>query len=276
MVSVVDHDFIGEVDRGNVLVLLHGFLGSGADWRQVLPGLQHHYRCVTVDLPGHGESSNSNIPESPEQLAEQVVRALAHCGIDRFSLLGYSLGGRLALVIAASYPDQIEELFLEGANPGLQSETERNRRLLHDEHWACRFYHEPLSRVLDDWYQQPVFASLDKFTRATLVQERIVGDNGQNRSRQLAKLLRCCSLAHQKDYRGFLQNYCTSKQGAQHKTKVIYLAGEYDQKFRQLAQSLAQECGVDVRIIAAAGHNTHRDNPAGFVDTLLSFGKSVF
>ena len=61
MVSVVEHDFIGEVDRGNVLVLLHGFLGSGADWRQVLPGLQHHYRCVTVDLPGHGESSNTMV-----------------------------------------------------------------------------------------------------------------------------------------------------------------------------------------------------------------------
>lgn len=276
MVSVVEHDFIGEVDRGNVLVLLHGFLGSGADWRQVLPGLQHHYRCVTVDLPGHGKSSNSNMPESLEQLAEQVVRALAYCDIECFSLLGYSLGGRLALVIAAGYPDQVEELFLEGANPGLQSETERKRRRLHDEHWAYRFYHEPLSRVLDDWYQQPVFASLDQFTRAALVQERITGDNDQNRSRQLAKMLRCLSLAHQKDYRGFLQNYCTSKQGAQHKTKVIYLAGEYDQKFSQLAQSLAQECGVDACIIAAAGHNTHRDNPAGFVDTLLSFGKSVF
>lgn len=100
-----------------VLLLLHGFLGCSEDWEPVMAALSHSFRVVALDLPGHGGTSvswsearggNGTDPFAMECVAAavaQVATSLAPAG--GCTPVGYSLGGRLALYLAAAYPQQV-------------------------------------------------------------------------------------------------------------------------------------------------------------------------
>lgn len=103
------------------------------------------------------------------EMRQQLALTLRAQVITRYWLIGYSLGGRIAVDFAASCVGEVAEglrgLLVEGGNPGLQEDIERQERMEHDARWAWRFRHEPLSVVLADWYRQGVFADLDDETR---------------------------------------------------------------------------------------------------------------
>lgn len=111
------------------LVLLHGFLGSSYDWRELLPHLSQDYYCIAVDLPGHGRSCDIQI-DSPgfSDCVALLRHTLLKAGIPRFHLLGYSLGGRIALHLAQTWPEALLSLHLESCHPGLLSNDERRQR----------------------------------------------------------------------------------------------------------------------------------------------------
>ena len=241
--------------QGSVLILLHGFLGSGDDWLPVLPALCQHFHCWTVDLPGHGGSA----PEacSLAGIADVIYQCLKAHHISPAYVLGYSLGGRGAMTLADRYPAVVYQLVLEGAHPGLLNETDQQTRLKSDQGWAHRFANESLSVVLEGWYRQHVFSSLDEVSRQALVSERATS----NRGAVLADVLMGCSLSVQKDYRPSLRNKIKS---------VVYLVGEHDLRFQLLADQLFQESGVQKATVLNAGHNAHRDAPTEFVKALLT------
>lgn len=227
------------------LVLLHGFLGSANDWSALI-GQLPDYNCIAFDLPGHGhahEQHLSRMADFPFWLNQQLQQR----DITHYHLLGYSLGGRLALQFAATQPAGLQSLVLENAHPGLSSVEERKTRANVDARWARRFYREPLAEVLTNWYQQPVFADLNPTERAQLIAER-----SQNSAAQLAYMLRCCSLAKQVDLYPWLRN--TS-------LPVLYLCGEQDRKFQAIGAQLATHCTSVTQKILAGGHNLHRANP---------------
>ncbi len=255
--------------QGDALLLIHGFLGSGRDWNQVIPLLRVRYHCYTVDLLSEG------VEVSLESLAEQLHGSVAELGLSRVHLLGYSLGGRVAQALWFSMLQHcvdkhlIQSLTLEGAHPGLTTLEERDQRLQHDAGWATRFRSEPLRRVLADWYQQPVFNSLTEEAAAALVDERSVEYSGE----RLAAMLEGCSLATQADYRSLFRRKIIP---------VVYMTGEKDPKFQRLARELAAVSAQapDHRlypaVVAGAGHNSHRDNPEGFVQALFAAWDSTY
>lgn len=122
-----------------------------------------------------------------------------------------------------------------------------------DAAWAERFRHEPLTQVFADWYQQPVFASLNAAQRATLVALR-----SRNNGEALAAMLQTSSLAEQPDLRASLR----AREFSFH-----YLCGERDGKFRAIADELA----ATTHVINHAGHNAHRENPDAVVACLAQF-----
>ena len=227
------------------LVLLHGFLGSANDWSALIEQLPD-YDCIAFDLPGHGDAHEqrlSRMADFPLWLNQQLQQR----DISNYHLLGYSLGGRLALQLAATQPAGLQSLLLENAHPGLSLADERKARASADARWARRFYREPLADVLTDWYQQPVFADLNSTERTQLI-----ADRSQNSAAQLAHMLCCCSLAKQPDLQHWLQD--TS-------LPVLYLCGEQDLKFQAIAAQLATHCTSVTQQILAGGHNLHRANP---------------
>jgi 2-succinyl-6-hydroxy-2,4-cyclohexadiene-1-carboxylate synthase len=148
------------------LVFLHGFLGSANDWSALIEQLPD-CDCIAFDLPGHGDAREQRLNrmiDFPHWLNQQLQQR----DISNYHLLGYSLGGRLALQFAATQPTGLQSLLLENAHPGLSSVAERKIRASADARWARRFYREPLADMLTDWYQQPVFADLNPTERAQL------------------------------------------------------------------------------------------------------------
>ncbi|HEM8654972.1 2-succinyl-6-hydroxy-2,4-cyclohexadiene-1-carboxylate synthase [Klebsiella aerogenes] len=230
------------------LVFLHGFSGDRDEWRTVGEAFPAWPRLY-LDLPGHGGSADIAV-DGFTGVSELLQATLNSYNILDYWLIGYSLGGRVAMNFACQPRAGLRGLIVEGGHPGLQDEASRQARRGNDSAWAERFRREPLAQVFADWYQQPVFASLNAAQRESLVALR-----RRNNGATLAAMLEATSLARQADLRPSLQ----ARDFPFH-----YLCGERDAKFRAIAQALA----ADTHIIHHAGHNAHRDNPAAVIACL--------
>ena len=120
------------------IVFLHGFTGSTASWREIIKLLEGKYSTIAVDLTGHGKSSS---PEdvnrySMEQQVEDLEELFTALSLDQFILVGYSMGGRIALAYTVNYPDRVSSLILESSSPGLKTEKERIERKAADKRLA--------------------------------------------------------------------------------------------------------------------------------------------
>ena len=233
------------------IVWLHGFLGSHQEWQEFEPHFPD-WSQLRIDLPGHGGSADVRV-QNFAGVDSALRNTLKHHGVDSYWLVGYSLGGRIAMY-HASRPESkgLRGLVVEGGHPGLNGEAEREARALSDAHWAQRLMHENFQAVLNDWYQQPVFRSLSREQRAELVALRV-----QNNPQALARMLEATSLASQPDLREPLSRLAVP---------FHYLCGERDEKFRAVAAELRSS----LALISGAGHNAHREAPAAFSSALLT------
>ncbi|WP_332460313.1 2-succinyl-6-hydroxy-2,4-cyclohexadiene-1-carboxylate synthase [Xenorhabdus lircayensis] len=233
-------------NQGAWLVWLHGLLGTGDDWLPLVNACDQ-YASLMIDLPGHGKSADLTVTGGFAEISELLSATLSEHQIDDYWLMGYSLGGRIAMYHAThGKHDGLRGLLVEGGNPGLFSQQERDVRLQHDRHWAQRFRQEPLVSVLADWYQQPVFSDL------TLVQrEQFIHLRSQNRGNRIADMLENTSLGHQPWLVPDLQQITTP---------FAYLCGENDRKF----QNIARQYTLPLKTIPRVGHNAHYSNPAAF------------
>lgn len=239
------------LQQAPTLVLLHGLLGDHQDWAEVIAGLEG-INCLALDLPGHGQNHQVQVG-SFEAFHHWLSDTLITHDIDRYCLLGYSLGGRLALYHASRQPPGLEALWLESAHPGLPT-SERSARIAHDEKWARRFEQEPLEEVLTDWYQQPVFADLTEAQRHRQIHRRLA-----NHGPAVAAMLRATSLGHQPSLWSWLENT---------RLPVSYFSGQRDAKFHTLAAHLTTMAPNLRHITLEGGHNLHIEQPEAFSQQL--------
>src|SRR6185312_14336000 len=111
---------VWKTGNGPPLLLLHGFTGSHQSWHVLANRLGGGRRIVMIDLPGHGKSE---LPASQPWTFESVIDDLAwiiesQLGGDA-DVLGYSMGGRMALALALAHPHRMRRLILESASPGI-------------------------------------------------------------------------------------------------------------------------------------------------------------
>jgi 2-succinyl-6-hydroxy-2,4-cyclohexadiene-1-carboxylate synthase len=243
------------------LVFLHGLLGSGRDWSSTLACLAHFPR-LTIDLCGHGHSRHCSCRDF-DDCCDQVADAIA----DRLSpdtpcvMIGYSLGGRLTMYGCVSRcwsGLNLKGVVVEGGHFGLTDESLRQTRWHNDQHWAKRYQNEAIEHVLNDWYRQPVFSSLNHAQRQHLLLQRRDNLGTDLAKDMLAKVMLATSLARQPDLSDALRKQSVP---------VQYICGEKDQKFRQLAQSR----GWPVTCVPQAGHNAHQEQPSGFARCIETF-----
>ncbi|WP_203935707.1 alpha/beta fold hydrolase [Planosporangium mesophilum] len=95
---------------GRPLILLHGGLGSGEMFGPALPALAEHHQVITVDLQGHGRTADIDRPIDLWFMADDIAALIDHLGLDKPDVVGYSLGGGVALRIAARYPAKVGRL----------------------------------------------------------------------------------------------------------------------------------------------------------------------
>jgi pimeloyl-ACP methyl ester carboxylesterase len=95
---------------GRPLILLHGGLGTIGMFAQLLPALAETRQVIGVELQGHGHTADIDRPFSFEQMADDVAALLKHLGLDNASILGYSLGGGVALQTTIRHPELVRKL----------------------------------------------------------------------------------------------------------------------------------------------------------------------
>jgi 2-succinyl-6-hydroxy-2,4-cyclohexadiene-1-carboxylate synthase len=245
------------------LVLLHGFTGAAQSWDEVVELLGYPGRVLAPDLPGHGRSwlGEDATHYTMESAATALDAALHVLGVSQPSLVGYSMGGRLALYYAITRARQISRLVLESASPGVADEDERKRRMLADDELARHALADGIERFVDRWELTPVLAS-----QRGLAPER----------RERLRTLRVAN-----DVRGLAQSLLGMGSGAQPylgarlgevRAGTLVVAGAEDEKFSAIARTLA--AGISdaaIRILPNVGHTPHLENPKGWVDVVGGF-----
>jgi len=101
---------------GRPLILLHGGLGSGEMFGPVLPLLAEHHQVVAVDLQGHGRTADIDRPIDIRLMAGDIAALIDHLRLATPDVVGYSLGGGVALQTAAQYPTKVRRLVMVSAN----------------------------------------------------------------------------------------------------------------------------------------------------------------
>jgi len=147
------------VGSGEPLLLLHGFTGSMETWRSFIPSWSEQFQVILVDIVGHGKT------ESPEDVthydirnaALQMKELLDYLHIEKAHILGYSMGGRLAITMACLYPEYVRSLLLENCTAGLESEDERKERCEKDERLAQKIEREGIESFVSMWENIPLF-----------------------------------------------------------------------------------------------------------------------
>lgn len=248
---------------GSPLVLLHGFTGSAANWRERVGVYASRFQTFAVDLLGHGRSDSPADPARyrMEPCLQDLLALFDQLELAHINLLGYSMGGRVALHFAAAYPERVNALVLESASPGLATAAERAARLQSDEALADFIEREGLAAFVERWEQLPLFASQARLPEA--VQAQLHAQRLQNHPRGLAHSLRGLGTGVQSPLWDRLASL---------PVPALLIAGELDPKFTAIARSMAQTLpSAQLVVVPEAGHTVHLEQPLAFDQAVLNF-----
>ena len=236
---------------GARLVLAHGFTQTGRIWGPMADDLARDHQVVSVDLPGHGGSSDvrADLPTG--------ARLLVDVG-GSGTYLGYSMGARFCLHAALSFPGRVRSLILISGTAGIEDEGLRRERVADDQALASELDpplvagpghddQERLDTFLLRWLDRPLFAGIPE-GGVGLAQRRT------NTPAGLASSLRLAGTGTQQplwDQLPLLQ------------MPVLVLTGERDTKFTALGARMAQSIGDNAihAVVPGVGHTAHLEDP---------------
>jgi len=109
--------YIGDEGNGFPLVLVHGFLGSSKMWKPQIDFFKYHFRVITPDLPGFGRSNKAKSHNSIQSIANLLLDCLEEKKIDKFHLLGHSMGGMIVQEMAKKSGGKISKLVCYSTGP---------------------------------------------------------------------------------------------------------------------------------------------------------------
>jgi len=220
------------------VLALHGFLGMPKDWN--IPGLHN------VEAP----SLNRPPLLSLQKWAEHFNQEHQNADI----LMGYSMGGRLAMHALAQNPERWRAAIIISAHPGLKTDEERQARLERDKKWARRFREDEWKLLMQDWENQVVF-NTDRylFTRNEKDYSRCV----------LSRQLQEWSLGCQQSFISVL---------ALLPIPVLYCIGERDERLKELLSDFSFSHPLSELWIAKdCGHRLLWQEPNAFKQQYLEF-----
>ena len=249
--------------RGPTLLLLHGFTGSAATWAPFLPRLAERHDVVAVDLLGHGASDRPRDParHAAARVADDLAALLEALGVARAAVLGYSMGGRLALHLALAHPDRVEALVLESASAGIADAAERRARAAADARLADDLERDGIAAFVARWERLPLWASQASLPAAA--RERLRAQRLANDPAALAASLRGAGAGVTPPVHERLTAL---------RAPTLLVAGALDAKYARLARELAAAIpDAPAVVVPDAGHAVHLERPAEFERAVEEF-----
>lgn len=241
---------------GEPIVLLHGFTGSTGTWEGQREELARLGPVIAVDLVGHGRSGAPAAVDRyrMERCVADLLALFDRLGLRRVRLVGYSMGGRVALHVALAAPARVTALVLESASPGIADPAEREERRRQDEALADRIEREGIAAFVRYWESLPLFATQQRLPAA--VRERLRAQRLANRPRGLANSLRGMGAGVQEPLWDRLPEL---------DLPVLVVVGELDAKYRGIAQEMVSRLPRGrLAVVPGAGHAVHLERPDAF------------
>jgi len=238
------------------VVLLHGFMGRGAAWADWSARLATTHQVLMPDLPGHGASVGlEDQAYTMPGAAAALLEGLDAAAVARADVVGYSMGGRLALYLAVCHPARVRSLTLVSASPGLRTAKARAKRRRQDAARAEALQAD-FAGFVARWYGQPVFDGLSPQLRAARVALRQDNDPAE-----LARSLQGMGTGAQPPLWERLDALAVS---------TAALAGGRDAKYVAMAQAMAAaRPAITAHVCAGAGHVV-QDEHAGALHRVLA------
>jgi 2-succinyl-6-hydroxy-2,4-cyclohexadiene-1-carboxylate synthase len=249
--------------EGFPLLLLHGFTGDASTWFPFCSEWGSQSRLIMPDIIGHGKT------ESPGELSRYQIESAAHdvngildkMGVQQVDVLGYSMGGRLALTFAILFPDKVRKLILESASPGLATKSEREIRRMKDAELANFIIENGMEPFVDYWEGIPLFETMKRLppaAKAAIRRQRLSHlPNG------LAGSLIGMGTGSQPSWWESLD---------QLSCEVLLLTGELDQKFCTIAEKMSKVIkNAKWDVVKNSGHAIHVEEREKFGTIVSDF-----
>lgn len=259
---------IQEYGDGYPLILLHGFTGDVSTWQPFCEGWKEHSRLLMVDIIGHGktESPEASWRYDVDHAVSDLFSLFQKLKIDKADLLGYSMGGRLALSFAVKHPSLVRKLVLESASPGLKTEGERLERIQNDQKLASFILENGIPKFVDYWEKIPLFQSQNKLSameRESMKKQRL-----RNSAIGLANSLIGMGTGAQPSYWGNLEEI---------PCEVLLITGEDDPKFCRIAGEMQERLKYCKWIkVKGCGHTIHVEQAEKFGTIVSGFLKNTY
>lgn len=250
------------VGDGKPLVCFHGFSQTGHTWDTAyIPG----YQMVRIDWLGHGRSS---VPEEMEPYGINAMLADVHCLLQAYvgssyDLMGYSMGGRLALLYSMTYPEAVTSLILESSSCGIADKSERQCRREQDDKLAQTLLDHDGPWFATRWAEAPIFASQKNLLPE--VQHIIWRRRAHNSMRGLANTLRMSG-------QGMMP--FVGDNIAHLSMRTLYISGALDETYTAIGNRYFAP-HMPMVTIPCAGHTVHLEQPKAFTNTVLRFLTSL-
>lgn len=243
---------------GEPVTLLHGFTLNGRSWRETIARMPRRWMWIVPDLRGHGDTrTKPGAPCTMDACTADLEMLWDSLGVTSSHVVGYSMGGRLALHVATRLPERVRSLLTLGAHAGLDGNARMARRQ-GDEALAAKLEADGIEPFVNYWSAQPMFAGLER--RGSNFMARLRAERLANRPSGLAASLRgmgAGAMAPLWDDLPAIACPCT------------FVAGEDDVPYVAAAGRLAAAVPQGrVELISHTGHAAHMERPAAFAKVL--------
>ena len=233
------------------LVFLHGFLGKPEDWYYFAQALSSNFFCLIPNLLDRDAKTLSSLSQKLQNSLESLAKP--------YKIVGYSMGGRLALRYSLDFPDSIEGLIIASASPGIENHQERKIRLAQDEQLAQILQSKGIKYFLDYWYGNTLFDSL---------REHEIFANLLERRAQIDPHLAAAILSNLSPAR----EPSMWQQLPHLNCPTLLVAGSLDPKYIEVLQRANNLLPrAKFKILPDVGHALHIENPKLFLETIEDF-----
>ncbi|EUJ37043.1 2-succinyl-6-hydroxy-2,4-cyclohexadiene-1-carboxylate synthase [Brochothrix thermosphacta] len=253
------HLLIEGSDELPTILWLHGFTGSSQTFLKTATSIDG-FRHVLLDLAGHGQTIATECNYA-EQLAD-IIAIMTQLGSEHFNVVGYSMGGRVALGLACEYPEKVTRLVIESSSPGLATAEERAERRHSDQKLAQRLETNGLEAFIDFWEGIPLFES--QRILSTTVKEHLRKQRENNTVVGLQESLYGMGTGSQPSYWDKLSDI---------NCPVTCIVGLLDNKYVSIANAMRlNQPSFEIEGVPDAGHAVHIEK-SGYFNNYL---KKVF
>ncbi len=227
------------------LVLVHGFMGGSAQWRLQQHDLGCYHDLISIDLPGFGENNHMKAPDTIEGFARFVLDHLTKTGVDRFNLIGHSMGGMIVQEMVALASNRVEQLVLYGTAatgdlPGRFETFEESRRRVEEDGVEAS-----ARRISSTWFL--AYDDAAEFNNCALIAEQ------SSLQAMLAAL-------------EAMEKWSRADKLSQITCPVMIVWGEHDRTYRwpQIEELWSKIPDASLAVIPGCSHAAHMEKPKIF------------